>query len=79
MKVRLGKDLAPGCQGAGARVPVLCLWGRSFCFLWLQRGKMGLLLLSGDIVHECVRQGVKGAEFCLVGWNWGGQDRKSVV
>ena len=27
-----------------------------------------------DIVDECVRQGVKGAEFCLVGWNWGGHD-----
>ncbi len=27
-----------------------------------------------DIVDECVRQGVKGAEFCLVGWNIGGHD-----
>ena len=47
--VRLRKDLAPGCQEAWARVRVLCLWGRSFCFLWLQRGKLGLLLLSGGI------------------------------
>ena len=27
-----------------------------------------------DIVDESVRQGVKGAEFCLVGWNIGGHD-----
>jgi len=27
-----------------------------------------------DIVDESVRQGVKGAEFCLVGWNVGGHD-----
>lgn len=27
-----------------------------------------------DIVDESVRQGVKGAEFCLVGWNRGGHD-----
>lgn len=27
-----------------------------------------------QIVDECGRQGVKGAEFCLVGWNVGGHD-----
>ena len=27
-----------------------------------------------DIVDESIRQGVKGAEFCLVGWNVGGHD-----
>jgi len=27
-----------------------------------------------DIVDECIRQGVAGAEFCLVGWNVGGHD-----
>ncbi len=27
-----------------------------------------------EIVDECVRQGVAGAEFCLVGWNVGGHD-----
>ena len=27
-----------------------------------------------DIVDECTRQGVGGAEFCLVGWNVGGHD-----
>ena len=27
-----------------------------------------------DIVDECRRQGVGGAEFCLVGWNVGGHD-----
>ena len=27
-----------------------------------------------DIVDECIRQGVKGTEFCLVGWNVGGHD-----
>ena len=27
-----------------------------------------------EIVDESVRQGVKGAEFCLVGWNVGGHD-----
>ena len=36
----------PGSGGEGSCfVPV----GRSFCFLWLQRGKLGLLLLSGGI------------------------------
>jgi len=27
-----------------------------------------------EIVDECLRQGVNGAEFCLVGWNVGGHD-----
>jgi len=27
-----------------------------------------------EIVDECIRQGVSGAEFCLVGWNVGGHD-----
>ena len=27
-----------------------------------------------EIVDECLRQGVDGAEFCLVGWNVGGHD-----
>jgi len=27
-----------------------------------------------QIVDECIRQGVAGAEFCLVGWNVGGHD-----
>ena len=27
-----------------------------------------------EIVDECLRQGVDGAEFCLVGWNAGGHD-----
>ena len=27
-----------------------------------------------QIVDECIRQGVSGAEFCLVGWNVGGHD-----
>ena len=27
-----------------------------------------------EIVDECIRQGVGGAEFCLVGWNIGGHD-----
>lgn len=27
-----------------------------------------------DIADECLRQGVGGAEFCLVGWNYGGHD-----
>lgn len=27
LKARLGKDLAPGCQGEGARVPLFCACG----------------------------------------------------